>query len=114
MRSLSMGLLVCAPRLASTAAARRPDPDDEGDYGGALIEFERAQKVKPFPALDYNIGRCHDRLEHLDQAIAHYRSNLSAAPAGAARAEVTARISALEAHAAEARRPAPPPVPPPA
>lgn len=114
-----------APLCAATAvvvalsspasAAEPPDPDTEiarkhfklgsdhyehQDYAGALVEFETANKVKPAPAFDYNIGRCHDRLEHLPEAIAAYQRYVDSAPRDAA--EVAARIKVLEARVADA------------
>src|ERR1700760_2437261 len=70
---------------------------ENGDYATALQEFERARLVKPLPGLDYNIGRCHDRLEQVPQAIAAYQRFLDATQNDAERAEVGARIAVLRA-----------------
>src|SRR6185436_7425098 len=41
-------------------------------YDEALHEFIAAKKVKSAPALEYNIGRCYDRLEQPKDAISAY------------------------------------------
>ena len=100
-------LLLCLP---SAAFADKPnvelDPDTEvarrhfragsaayesGDYATALQEFERARLVKPLADLDYNIGRCHDRLEHYPEAIAAYQRFVDATSNIAERTEISER-----------------------
>lgn len=59
------------------AAAQQDDPDtdaaralfkrgtlqyDAGQFREALGMFEQAKAIKPLPAFDYNIGRCHEQL----------------------------------------------------
>ena len=124
-------LLFCLP---SVAFANKPnvelDPDTEvarrhfqagsaayekGDYTTALQEFERARLVKPLPDLDYNIGRCQDRLEHYPEAIAAYQRFVDATNNIEERTEIGERIAALKARQQqlEAARPAPNPLPSP-
>jgi hypothetical protein len=88
------------------------------DFRGALVEFEAARRLKPLPAFDYNIGRCHDRLEEYEAAVRSYRRYLDEAPGASDAPEVRARIGVLEerlAAAAAAVVVAPPPLvaPPP-
>jgi tetratricopeptide (TPR) repeat protein len=87
-----MRLLICLlPALAF--AQEKLDPDTEiarrhfeagrlsyeaSDYDTALHEFEAARKVRQFPAFDYNIARCLDRLERPAEAIAAYERYLAA------------------------------------
>jgi hypothetical protein len=77
-----------------------------GRYVEALAEFEIARKAKPVPELDYNIGRCHDRLEHAAEAIAAYQRYLGKVSSGAEADEVRGRIESLK------KRIEPPPAPP--
>ncbi len=117
-RVLALALVLAA----GTARAQSEDPDEEiarkhfksgsvfylaNDYGKALAEFETAARAHPAPALDFNIARCHDRLEHADQAIAYYRKYLASSPPDAA--EIQARIEKLQPRAT----PEPPRVVPP-
>jgi tetratricopeptide (TPR) repeat protein len=116
--SISLLVLLALPLLPSLSWARAGraaadlDPDTEvarrhfqaasaayeqGDYPTALKEFERARLVKPLPDLDYNIGRCHDRLEHYAEAIAAYQRFIDATSNVQERTEVAARIEALRA-----------------
>jgi hypothetical protein len=86
------------------------------DYQGALTEFEAARRVNSAPALDFNIARCHDRLEHFREAVGAYRRYVSSRPTPADAAEVRARIATLEerTRALEATAAPLPPPPPPA
>jgi tetratricopeptide (TPR) repeat protein len=86
------------------------------DYERALHEFEAARVVKALPNFEFNIARCHDRLEHLPEAIARYKSFIAATSdpydAEEARARIKvleARVQALAANAAATKRPPPPP-----
>jgi tetratricopeptide (TPR) repeat protein len=72
-------------------------------YEEAVREFEQARALKALPALDYNIGRTHDRLGHTAQAIAAYERYVSATPEPPDAAAVRERIAQLRA-----RAPAPP------
>jgi tetratricopeptide (TPR) repeat protein len=75
------------------------------DYVGALKEFLQARQVMQVPALDFNIGRCQDRLEQLSDAIASYQRYVDATPPPADAPEVRERIRVLQARL-DARPPA--------
>ena len=100
---------VVLPAVAG-AAPRDADPDteiarrhfvkgsnsyDQEDYLDAIEEFSAAQRVWPLPAFDYNIGRCHDRLEHFAEAISHYEAYLAAERDAADAIPLRARIGLL-------------------
>jgi len=91
---------------------------DQRDYEGAIVEFEKARTVKPVAALDFNIGRAHDRLGHVADALAAYRRYVETRPEPGDAAEVRARISILEQRLPRQAAPAPqpaavaPPAPP--
>src|SRR5579859_336470 len=53
---------------------------DANEYDAAVVLFEKARTVKPAAALDFNIGRCHDRLGHTGEALLAYRRYLEARP----------------------------------
>jgi tetratricopeptide (TPR) repeat protein len=121
-------LLVCAIALPARAGVPNPkaDPDTEaaqrhflrgselyadGSYPEAIVEFEKARGLARLPALDYNIARCHDRLEHWREAVEAYRRYLEAAPKALDAAEVRARIELLQKRVPD-QPPSPPPPPP--
>jgi hypothetical protein len=83
------------------------------DYEAALREFEAARRVKTLPALDYNIGRCLDRLERYPEAVAAYERYV-ASSVGPDVVEVRERIRVLKERIGETEAAAKPPVPPPA
>jgi tetratricopeptide (TPR) repeat protein len=112
--------LACLLLLLQWGSARAEDVDTEiarrhfdtgrvyystGDYTHALEEFSAARKVLPLPALDFNIGRCLDRMEKPEGAIEAYRRYLQAMPEAPDAAEVRSRVEQLE------KRVAPPPLP---
>jgi tetratricopeptide (TPR) repeat protein len=114
--------VLCVALAASGATRAADDPDTEvarkhfakgrhfydvEDYPAALAEFEAARKVKPLPALDFNIGRCDDRLERYPEAIAAYERYVSSTPPPTDAAEVRERIKVLRG-----RLPAPEPAKP--
>jgi tetratricopeptide (TPR) repeat protein len=69
---------------------------DQGDYVGALEQFQEARRLRPAAELDYDIARCWDRLGRIDDAIREYRHYLSASPNAPNAAVVQARLAALE------------------
>jgi tetratricopeptide (TPR) repeat protein len=85
-----------AQRLFAEGAAAY----DARDYPRALARFEEAHRIKPAPAFQFNIARCHDRLAHAAEAIAAYRRYLAQAPDAPDAAEVRARVTVLEARVA--------------
>src|SRR5438067_1644343 len=82
-----------AQRLFAEGAAAY----DAHDYAHALERFEAARRVKPLPAFDYNIARCHDRLGQAAPAIEAYERYLAAAPDAADAGEVRTRVAVLRA-----------------
>jgi iron complex outermembrane receptor protein len=105
MRLVLIALLL----LCGGARAQNEDPDtevarrhfqegrnfyDKADYERALAEFTAARRVRPHPALDFNIARCLDRLERWEEAIAAYRSYVASQPPDAE--EMRTRIGQLE------------------
>ena len=59
------------------ARARRRDGEDryfEGDYEGALQAFEDAHELSPHPTDLFNIGRIHEEMGQLPEALARYEA----------------------------------------
>ncbi len=44
----------------------------EKDYKGAIKLFEQAYELDPVPTLLFNIAKCHEKLQHWDEAIDFY------------------------------------------
>lgn len=89
-----------------------------GNYEGALAEFQAAQLARPLPAFSYNIARCFDRMERLEEAIVAYQAYLDEGPAAHDVESVRQRIEQLRERAiaqaklrggAAAGKPLPPP-----
>lgn len=114
MRAALLALVICGTAIA------HEDPDTEvarrhfnaghafyasADYEHALEEFQQARRVKPHPALDYNIARCLDRLERWTEAITAYKSYIASNPADVV--EMRTRVQQLE----ERVKSTPPPPP---
>src|SRR4030095_10359942 len=53
---------------------------DEANYQDALKEFREAYRLSKRPALLYNIGLCHERLDQIDEAVAGVGGHLGGAP----------------------------------
>jgi hypothetical protein len=108
MRALMVALavLVCAPAaraqdIEGRELARQKFKTGEakfraGDYRGALLEFLAADAIAPSAILVHNVAVCHERLGESDEAARRYREYLSRRPDAPNRAEVQARIAALE------------------
>jgi tetratricopeptide (TPR) repeat protein len=115
---LRVGVLVLATLLSGVGARADEstinDPDleiaqryfregtafyDAADYEHALERFTAAQRVRPLPEMEYDIARCHDRMDHPALAIAAYERFL-ASQQGEEHAEVRARIEVLRARVA--------------
>ena len=62
-------------------------------------EFTAARVVKSSPAFDYNIARCHDRLERVAAAIEWYERFLEHAPDGPEQVTARERLGVLRARA---------------
>jgi tetratricopeptide (TPR) repeat protein len=63
-------------------------------YVEAITEYEAGRAIKPMPAFEYSLARCHDQLGHTDEALQHYRAYLRSNPSD--ENEIEARIAALE------------------
>jgi tetratricopeptide (TPR) repeat protein len=73
-------------------------------YAEAIAEFEQARAIKPLPAFDFNIGRCHERLERWADAITAYERYLVSAPPFAPETvEIRERMGILRARIAHPR-----------
>ena len=96
-----------------TAAARRHSQRaqlyEQGHFADALAEFEVARRIKPLPALDYDVARCKERLEDWGGAADAYERYLAAAPDASDGPELKARVATLR----ERERALHPPLPPP-
>jgi tetratricopeptide (TPR) repeat protein len=68
-----------------------------GDYEAAIGEFEQAYFIKPRPAFLYDLAQACRLGGHPGQALRHYRLYLRTFPNAPNRADVEARIAALEA-----------------
>lgn len=66
-----------------------------GDFKGALAAFQTAEATQPSPAAEYNIGRCHERLGELPEAIAAYERSLAQAPDSEDHAAVAEHVAEL-------------------
>jgi len=64
----------------------------EGRWEEALDSFLEADKLFPAPDLQYNIGLCHERLEHWEQAIQAFEIYLRTKASAADREAVEGRI----------------------
>ncbi|MHB1845645.1 MAG: tetratricopeptide repeat protein [Deltaproteobacteria bacterium] len=69
-----------------------------GHFQAAIGDFLDADKLKPSPALMFNIAEAYARLGEPTQAIQYYRSYLARAPEASDRREVEATIENLSAH----------------
>lgn len=121
-----MRLLVVVAALASHAWGEPlVEPDEQAarrhfeaglesygreDYRGAIAEFEQARALHSLPAFDFNIGRCHERLEEWAAAADAYERYLTAA----GDPELAARVRVLRRRARPRAAPPPEPAPPPA
>jgi tetratricopeptide (TPR) repeat protein len=67
----------------------------KGQLSEALIEFEKANELKPDAALLYDLAETHRALGHDSSALAFYRAFLEAAPYSPKREEVDGKIRLL-------------------
>jgi Tetratricopeptide repeat len=72
---------------------------EAGRYGEALKEFEAAYYLSRRAPLLFNIGVCHERLGHVDEAISAFEKYLASGPPESDRVEVGERVAALKARA---------------
>jgi hypothetical protein len=66
-----------------------------GKFQEAIRSFRQAAAIQGSPTLEYNIGRCHEKLGQPDAAIAAYQRYLQGKPDASNRAEVQAKIAEL-------------------
>jgi len=84
-----------------------------GDFDKAIDAFQEAYKAKPDPLFLYNIGQAYRLKGDAPKAIFFYRGYLRNAPKAPNRAEVEAKIAALQKETNEPKTPTPAPPPPP-
>jgi tetratricopeptide (TPR) repeat protein len=85
---------------------------EASSYGEALAEFEKAYKLKPLPALLFNIARCQEVMGQLDRAITSYERYLRELADAKDRSLIETRIANLKKTLAD-RQPGPDPAPAP-
>jgi hypothetical protein len=111
---LTQGAFARGPADADTEAAKRHyeigrGHYERGDFTAALSEFESARRLKALPALDYNIARCLDRLDRLEEAIAAYKRFALTTPSLKESEEARDSVRVLKMRLEEQRsRPKPP------
>ena len=88
---------------AKAAYKRGADLYRAGRYSAAIAEFQAADKLKPSPALHYNMGQAWEKLGDLPAALAAYARYLQLDPKAPNREAVERTMSSLEA-----KVPAPP------
>jgi tetratricopeptide (TPR) repeat protein len=79
----------------------------EGRWEDALASFLEADKLFPAPDLQYNIGLCHERLEHWEAAIQAFEIYLRTKPSAADREAVEGRIERAKSKLEEEQNPQP-------
>jgi tetratricopeptide (TPR) repeat protein len=66
-----------------------------GDYRRALVEFRLARALKARPELDYDIGRCDEKLDELEDAVVAYERFLASSSDVSSAAQVRERVRVL-------------------
>jgi tetratricopeptide (TPR) repeat protein len=112
LRILLVGGVLLGASLASaddidTEAARRHYERgrslyDLGSYPEACAEFAAAKRLLDLPALDFNIGKCEERLEHWDAAVEAYEHYLARASTDDSAPDVRRRLAVLRTRLAPA------------
>jgi len=69
---------------------------DLGAYDEAIAEYSTAYRLRPDPALLYNLGQAHRLANHPTDAIHFYRMYLSKVPNAPNRDEVTTKLDELQ------------------
>lgn len=93
---LSGSALAAAPTAEAEARAQVAEGKkafDLGDYAHAIEHYERAYKLKPAPALLFNLGQGHRRAGSFERAGFYFRSYLETNPP-AAQARATEELLA--------------------
>jgi hypothetical protein len=78
-----------------------------GHYDAAITEYEAAYRAFNEPTLLYNLGQAHRLARHLTEALHFYKMYLIKVPDAPNRADVEARINALQTAIAQAPPPSP-------
>jgi tetratricopeptide (TPR) repeat protein len=81
-----------------------------GHYDTAITEYEAAYRAFNEPTLLYNLGQAHRLARHLTEALHFYKMYLIKVPDAPNRADVEARIDALQTAIAQAPAAPSPPV----
>jgi len=68
----------------------------EGRYAEAAVAFKAAAALRPSPILEFNLGRCYEKLGRDADALAAYQRYLAAAKDAPNRADVEARVAELQ------------------
>jgi len=93
------------PAAAARAAYRRgADLYKAGKYREAIAQFEAADRLKPSPALQFNIGQSWERLGDHAEALASFARYLRLDPAAPNRESVQRSVRSLEARLAATGR----------
>jgi len=87
---------------AKAAYKRGADLYRAGRYSAAIAEFQAADKLKPSPALHYNMGQAWEKLGDLPAALAAYARYLQLDPRAPNREAVERTVLGLEAKVAAA------------
>jgi tetratricopeptide (TPR) repeat protein len=117
MRSALVRSALTALVLGSTVAAAADDTAaakalvkearlafDTGDFQTALQKYEAAFKLKPVPALQFNLGQCHRQLGHTERALYFFRRFLDSSPPEEQAAQVRPLVDELQAKLTKAER----------
>ena len=107
-RALAAALILTSLTAAAddgTAAARALAKEarvafDAGDFTAALAKYEEAFRLKPIPALQFNLGQCHRQLGHTEKALYFFRRFLDSNPPEDQAAQVRPLVAELEAEQA--------------
>jgi tetratricopeptide (TPR) repeat protein len=100
-----------APRSARAAFQKGQTEYNLGNYAEAARQFEETYRLKPVPALLFNIAQCYRFMGNLDKAVQTYRAYLRNAAAGdknvALATELLQQVEAALASKQKAERSAP-------
>jgi len=91
------GAAVSDPASEARAAYRRgADLYRAGRYREAIAEFEAAERLKPSPALQFNIGQSWEKLGDVEAALAAFARYLRLDPQASNREAVERNVKVLE------------------
>jgi tetratricopeptide (TPR) repeat protein len=99
------GAAVAAPAAEARAAYRRgADLYRAGRYREAIAEFETADRLRPSPALQFNVGQAWEKLGDVEAALAAFARYLRQDPRAANREAVERNVRSLEGRLAATGR----------